>query len=49
MLADGDVKGLNDTHFPTIDPKNPHLLTSEEKAVIDDLEKQFKTIKSLKS
>ncbi len=48
MVADGDVKGLNDTHFPTIDPKNPNKLTKEEKVLIDDLEKQFKTNKKLK-
>lgn len=48
MLADNDVDGLNDTHFPTIDLNNPHLLTREEKAVINDLEKQFKTNKKLK-
>ncbi len=48
MLAEGDIKGLNDTHFPTIDPKNPHLLSKEEKVVINDLEKQFKTNIKLK-
>lgn len=48
MLSEGEVEGLNDTHFPTIDAKSPHLLTKEEKVVIDDLEKQFRTNKKLK-
>ncbi|MFH2130860.1 MAG: fructose-bisphosphatase class III, partial [bacterium] len=48
MLTEGNVEALNDTHFPTIDLKNPHLLTKEESAVIDDLEKQFRTNKKLK-
>ena len=48
MIVDDDVKELNDTHFPTIDLKNPRLLSKEEKVVIDDLEMQFKTNKKLK-
>ncbi|MDT8448493.1 MAG: fructose-bisphosphatase class III [bacterium] len=41
MLQSGQTQGLNDTHFPTIDPDHPAQLTPEERAVIDDLERQF--------
>jgi fructose-1,6-bisphosphatase-3 len=43
MLKAGDIDGLNDTHFPTIDLDNPGKLTSEEQEVIDDLVEQFIT------
>lgn len=47
-LKNNDSDGLKDTHFPTIDFKNPQQLTKEESEVIDDLEKQFTTNKKLK-
>jgi len=48
MLETGNTSGLNDTHFPTINPKHPAQLTNEEKEVIDDLEQQFLTNRKLK-
>ena len=48
LLRAGDTDELNDTHFPTLDLKNPHKLTKEEKEVIDDLESQFKTNNRMK-
>jgi fructose-1,6-bisphosphatase-3 len=48
LLRSGKTEILNDTHFPTIDLKDPHKLTKEEKDVIDDLELQFKTNDKLK-
>lgn len=43
MLVSGNTDGLNDTHFPTIDPDNPTKLTDDERDVMDDLESQFLT------
>jgi len=48
MLASGDTGGLNDTHFPTIDLKNPGKLSDEEQLIIDDLIIQFTTNRWLK-
>lgn len=48
MLKSGDTKGLNDTHFPTIDLENPGKLTQEEQEIIDDLEDQFRHNRKLK-
>lgn len=48
MLQKGDTAGLNDTHFPTIDPAEPGRLTTEEKALIDDLTGQFTSNHRLK-
>jgi len=41
MLKTGDVAGLTDTHFPTLNPDNPLELTAEEREIIDDLAEQF--------
>lgn len=41
MLQSGKTKGLNDTFFPTINPKNPTELTEEEEQIIADLTQQF--------
>ena len=38
---DGNTYPLLDSHFPTIDPKNPYALTPEEKDVIDHLTQLF--------
>jgi fructose-1,6-bisphosphatase-3 len=48
MLESDDTKELNDTHFPTIDFKNPGKLSEEEQLIIDDLVKQFTTNRRLK-
>ena len=48
MLKDGDMAGLNDTHFPTLDLEHPQKLTKAEAEIINDLEYQFKTNKKLK-
>ncbi len=48
MLETGNVEGLNDTHFPTIDLNNPGKLSKEEQQIIDDLVKQFTTNVRLK-
>ncbi len=39
---------LNDSHFPTVDFKNPAKLSPEEETVIDDLTRQFTTNSKLK-
>ncbi|RLD60965.1 MAG: class 3 fructose-bisphosphatase [Bacteroidetes bacterium] len=38
---DGETYKLNDTNFPTIDPKNPYKLTKEENEVINRLKFSF--------
>ena len=48
MLETGNVGGLNDTHFPTIDLNDPGKLSKEEQQIIDDLVKQFTTNVRLK-
>ncbi len=48
MLETGNIEGLNDTHFPTIDLNNPGELSKEEQQIIDDLVKQFTTNVRLK-
>lgn len=49
MLKTGEVGGLTDTHFPTVDLADPTRLTGEEKEIIDDLTRQFTGSKRLKS
>lgn len=48
MLAAGSTEPLNDTHFPTVDLKNPGKLTQEELALIEDLTHQFTSNRRLK-
>jgi fructose-1,6-bisphosphatase-3 len=48
ILDSGNTKELNDTHFPTIDLKNPGRLSDEERSIINDLVKQFATNRRLK-
>jgi fructose-1,6-bisphosphatase-3 len=48
MLETGETSGLNDSHFPTIDVKNPLELTPDEQRIIDDLAYQFATNRKLK-
>ncbi|MBU3180459.1 fructose-1,6-bisphosphatase [Clostridium psychrophilum] len=39
--VDGKKYKLNDTNFPTIDPKDPYKLTQDEKELIDKLKSSF--------
>ncbi len=48
MLKNGEVDGLNDRSFPTLDLDNPGVLTAEEQQIIDDLARQFATNRKLK-
>lgn len=48
MLQSGETDGLNDCHFPTLDPANPGKLTFEEETLIDDLARQFTSNRRLK-
>ncbi|MCK5847354.1 MAG: fructose-1,6-bisphosphatase [Bacteroidales bacterium] len=41
LLQDGKEYPLNDTDFPTIDPKNPFELTEAEEEVMNNLRKGF--------
>ncbi len=41
VKLDGKSYALNDSNFPTIDKKNPYLLTKEEREVMEKLEKYF--------
>eukprot|EP01065_Artemidia_motanka_P050506 TRINITY_DN865_c0_g1_i5.p1 TRINITY_DN865_c0_g1~~TRINITY_DN865_c0_g1_i5.p1 ORF type:complete len:681 (+),score=225.80 TRINITY_DN865_c0_g1_i5:1329-3371(+) len=43
----GKTYPLLDTHFPTIDPKNPHKLTDNEQSVLDGLLDSFRNSKEL--
>lgn len=48
MLKSGDIGGLNDCDFPTIDVEDPLQLSEEEQDIIDDLTHQFETNSKLK-
>ncbi len=48
ILQSGQTDGLNDTHFPTLDFKNPGELTSDEAQIMEDLTHQFTTNRHLK-
>ena len=41
ILLEGREYRLLDTHFPTIDPKNPYKLTEDEKGVMERLQAAF--------
>jgi len=41
ICLDGKEYPLNDTNFPTIDPKNPYKLTEQEQFVVDNLKLSF--------
>mgnify|MGYP003302549008 FL=1 len=43
----GKTYELNDTNFPTIDPKDPYKLTREEEEIISRLEESFKNSETL--
>ncbi len=40
-VLDGKEYEMNDLHFPTIDPKNPNVLTAEEQILIEKLRHSF--------
>eukprot|EP01064_Diplonema_japonicum_P024430 TRINITY_DN349_c2_g1_i1.p1 TRINITY_DN349_c2_g1~~TRINITY_DN349_c2_g1_i1.p1 ORF type:complete len:682 (+),score=117.48 TRINITY_DN349_c2_g1_i1:46-2091(+) len=42
IVINGKTYPLNDTFFPTIDPKNPHELTPMERYCLDQLQASFK-------
>ncbi len=42
VIVDGKKYKLNDTNFPTINPKNPYELTAEEAEVVERLCESFK-------
>ena len=44
---DGKEYKLNDTNFPTIDPKDPYKLTKEEEEIISRLAESFKNSETL--
>ena len=48
IVINGKKYKLNDTNFPTIDPKNPYELTSEEAEVVERLCESFKHSQKLK-
>lgn len=48
MLRSDQTKGLNDIHFPTLDPNDPGKLSKEESSIIEDLARQFATNRRLK-
>lgn len=41
VLPDGNTYQLNDSNFPTIDPKDPYKLTDEEQDVVEKLKHSF--------
>lgn len=41
VIVDGREFELKDSHFPTIDPKDPYKLTPEEKELVDKLHHSF--------
>ena len=41
ITLEGKEYKLLDTHFPTVDPKNPYVLSEEEQEVMDRLERAF--------
>jgi len=47
VKVDGKDYPMLDTHFPTIDPKNPFTLNEEEKEVMDKLTKSIKSSRRL--
>ena len=47
ITIDGAVYTLRDTHFPTVDPKDPYALTAEEQACMDRLWHSFMSSQKL--
>ena len=49
IVLDGEEYKLLDTNFPTVDPEDPYALNSEEKEIMDRLEKAFVNCEKLRS
>ncbi len=47
VLVDGVTYAMKDTDFPTVDPKNPYELTSEEEQLMERLEQAFRKSEKL--
>ena len=47
VRINGNAYKLNDTNFPTIDPKEPYKLTKEEDEIISRLQESFKNSETL--
>jgi len=47
VRINGNTYKLNDTNFPTIDPKDPYELTKEENEIISRLQESFKNSETL--
>jgi len=47
VKIEGKTYKLNDTNFPTIDPKDPYKLTKEEDEIISRLQESFKNSETL--
>ncbi len=47
ITINGNVYKLNDSKFPTIDPKDPYVLTEEEKEIVERLKISFKNSEKL--
>lgn len=47
-LPDGNAYQMMDTSFPTVDPSNPYLLTTEERELMDKLVHSFRVSDKLK-
>lgn len=47
VKIEGKTYKLNDTNFPTIDPKDPYKLTKEESEIITRLQESFKNSETL--
>ncbi|MFV0313627.1 MAG: fructose-1,6-bisphosphatase [Anaerotignum sp.] len=41
IVIDGKEYAMNDTHFPTLDPKDPFTLTADEQLVMDKVKSSF--------
>jgi len=49
VMIDGVEYEMNDCNFPTIDPADPYKLSSDEQAVMDQLQEEFLESKNLQT
>lgn len=49
IMLDGNEYALNDTNFPTVDPKNPYAFSAEEDFVMDKIKSSFINSEKLQS
>ncbi|QSX07532.1 fructose-1,6-bisphosphatase [Alkalibacter rhizosphaerae] len=49
IQIDGTIYPLNTTHFPTVDPQTPWMLTEDEQHVMDRLQTSFLTAEKLQT